>query len=93
MTPLRAIILAAVPLGVLALVLVLSGGDGKGAHRVSGPFAWLRPAPAPLDWNLATTPSGARLSYPPSWRVIETDPGVMCTRSGCCFHSPWGRVT
>lgn len=25
--------------------------------------------------------------------VIDTEPGVMCTASGLCFHSPYGRTS
>jgi len=49
-------------------------------------FSWLRPQTAPAGWKLVRIPSGAVLAYPPSWRLIKTDPGtataVVRTRDG-----------
>jgi hypothetical protein len=59
---------------LLILALASCGGSARG--RASGPFAWLRPASAPAGWNLARTPAGAVLAYPPGWTPIKTDPGT-----------------
>ena len=61
--------------GVMAVVLAGCGAAGRG--RASGPFGWLRPAAAPTGWNVARTPGGAALAYPPGWTPIKTDPGTV----------------
>jgi hypothetical protein len=71
-----AIALSAVAAGIVALIIVLAAAGGISPRRASGPFAWLRPAPAPAGWHVAHTPSGAALAYPPGWSTIKTDPGT-----------------
>jgi hypothetical protein len=63
-----------VGVAVVTLALVVAGGASP--RRVSDPFAWLRPASAPVGWHIAHTPGGAALAYPPGWNAIETDPGT-----------------
>ena len=67
-----------VAVAAAAAVLVAAiGGNGSSTHvRASGPFGWLRPAPAPAGWSVARVPSGARLAYPPGWNRIKTDSGT-----------------
>jgi hypothetical protein len=61
----------------LAAAALAVAGCGA-AHRPSGPFTWLRPAPPPAGWHIARLPSGAAaLAYPPGWRVIHGDPGTV----------------
>jgi hypothetical protein len=73
----RAVIgLSAVGAGVVALVIALAAAGGTSPRRVSGPFAWVRPASPPADWRVARLPDGAALSYPPGWTAIKTDPGT-----------------
>jgi hypothetical protein len=40
------------------------------------PFASVRPAPAPANWQAATIPIGAVLAYPPGWTRVASDPGT-----------------
>ena len=62
---------------VLAGLLVGLAPGGQSTHDgPAGPFAWLRPVPAPGDWKVARIRGGARLSYPPGWRPLKTDPGT-----------------
>jgi hypothetical protein len=73
----RAVIgLSAVGAGVVALIIALSAAGGTSPRRASGPFAWLRPASPPVGWQVARTPDGAALAYPPGWSAIKTDPGT-----------------
>jgi hypothetical protein len=38
----------------------------------------VHPSPVPPGWQTRALPSGdATLAYPPSWRLIETDPGTV----------------
>ena len=67
---------AVVALGVVVLVIALTGGIASSRGRASGPFAWLRPASPPSGWNVARTQSGATLAYPPGWTPLKTDPGT-----------------
>jgi hypothetical protein len=70
---------AALPLAglmVVLLIVALAACGGSGRGRASGPFGWLRPAPAPTGWNVARTQGGAALAYPPGWTPIKTDPGT-----------------
>ncbi len=60
-----------------ALVLAFAGCGGSASGRASNPFAWLRPASTPSSWNVARTPGGAMLAYPPGWTLIKTDPGTV----------------
>jgi hypothetical protein len=71
-----AVVLAAVAVGALALAIALLAAGGTPGRRVSGRFAWLRPAPPPAGWRLARIPDGAALAYPPGWVAIRTDPGT-----------------
>ena len=71
-----AIGLSAVAAGVVALIIALATAGGTSQRRASGPFAWLRPASPPAGWNVARTPDGAALAYPPGWTAIKTDPGT-----------------
>jgi hypothetical protein len=80
---------ASAGLGVaaLALIVCVTGcGGGQASHRrASGPFAWLHPGLPPTGWNLARTPAGATLAYPPGYRPIKSDPRtatVALLRSG-----------
>jgi hypothetical protein len=59
-----------------ALLVALAGCGGSGRGRASGSFAWLKPASPPSGWNVARTPAGAMLSYPPGWTPLKTDPGT-----------------
>jgi hypothetical protein len=69
--------LSAVGAGVAALIIALAAAGGTSTRRASGPFAWLRPASAPVGWHVARTPDGAALAYPPGWTAIRTDPGTV----------------
>jgi hypothetical protein len=62
----------------LAITVGVTGcGGGQSSHRrEAGPFAWLRPAAPPTAWEVARTPRGSTLAYPPGWRSIKTDPGT-----------------
>jgi len=68
--------LVALTLAAVVLIVALASGGESSDSRASGQFAWLEPAPPPAGWNVATTASGAMLSYPPGWRPIRTDPGT-----------------
>lgn len=73
----RAVIgVSTVGVGVVVLIIALGAAGGDSPRRASGPFAWLRPASPPVDWNVARTPDGAALAYPPGWTPIKTDPGT-----------------
>jgi hypothetical protein len=73
----RAVIgLSAVGVGVVVLIIGLVTAGGASPRRASDPFAWLRPASAPVGWLVARTPDGAALAYPPRWTAIKTDPGT-----------------
>lgn len=62
---------------LIAVVVVVAAGTGGSSDRPPAtPFAWLHPAPPPGGWQLARTPSGATLAYPPGWRTVKTDPGT-----------------
>ena len=63
-------------MALLALVALLLMAASPSPHRDTD-FGWLRPQVAPQGWNVARTPSGAALAYPPAWRKIETDPGTV----------------
>jgi hypothetical protein len=39
-------------------------------------FAWLQPARAPARWHNVRLPSGAAISYPPSWHAATGDRGT-----------------
>jgi hypothetical protein len=72
---------AAIGATAVALILVgiyvgLAPGDQRSQGPAAGAFAWLRPAPAPADWNVTRISGGATLSYPPGWRPLKTDPGT-----------------
>ena len=66
----------AVALIVLGVFVGLTSGDQRSQGPPAGAFAWLRPAPAPADWNVTRISGGATLSYPPGWRPLKTDPGT-----------------
>jgi hypothetical protein len=66
----------AIAVGAVALIVALTQGSGSKPGRASGPFAWLQPASPPSGWNVAFTPGGAALAYPPEWTPIKTDPGT-----------------
>jgi hypothetical protein len=66
----------AVALIVLGVFVGLTSGDQASHGPRAGAFAWLRPAPAPADWNVARISGGATLSYPPGWKPLKTDPGT-----------------
>ena len=70
---------AAVALISLGVFVGLTAGDQASHGPAAGAFAWLRPAPPPADWNVARIRGGAKLSYPPGWRPIRTDPGAATT--------------
>jgi hypothetical protein len=66
-----------VVVAVGAALLVALAGCGESARgRASGPFAWLKPASSPGGWNVARTPAGAMLAYPPGWTPLKTDRGT-----------------
>ncbi len=74
---------ATVAIGATAVALILLGvfvgltpGDQRSQSPSAGAFAWLRPAPAPADWNVTRISGGATLSYPPGWKPLKTDPGT-----------------
>ena len=69
--------LVVVAVGAVLLAVALAGCGSSGPGSASGPFAWLRPASSPAGWNVARTPGGAMLAYPPGWTPIETDPGTV----------------
>jgi hypothetical protein len=66
----------AVALIVLGVFVGLTPGDQRSQGPPAGAFAWLRPAPAPADWNVTRISGGATLSYPPGWKSLKTDPGT-----------------
>ena len=68
--------LVAVTLAAVVLIVALASGGESSDRQTAGQFAWLHPAPPPAGWSVATTASGAMLSYPPGWRPIRTDPGT-----------------
>jgi hypothetical protein len=68
--------LALAGLMAVLLVLALAGCGGPARGRVSGPFAWLKPASPPTGWSVVRTQAGAMLAYPPGWTPIKTDPGT-----------------
>ena len=68
--------LSAVGAGVVALIIALAAAGGTSPRRASGAFAWLRAASPPVGWQVARTPDGAALAYPPGWTTIKTDPGT-----------------
>jgi hypothetical protein len=73
----RAVIgLSAVGVGVAVAIIALLAAAGPGRRRAFDPFAWLRPALPPNGWQVARTPDGAALAYPPGWEAIKTDPGT-----------------
>src|SRR5436305_9184491 len=49
-----------------------SAGGGSSVTAV----AWLRATPPPASWPGLRIPSGAQLTYPPSWRRSHGDPGT-----------------
>ena len=52
-------------------------GDQRSQGPSAGAFAWLRPAPAPADWNVARISGGATLScIRPDGGRFKTDPGT-----------------
>lgn len=68
---------AAGALVVLLMAIVAAPGHRSAGEPVPTAFSWLQPAAAPAGWNVAMTPSGARLVYPPAWREIESDSGTV----------------
>jgi hypothetical protein len=66
----------AVALIVLGVSVGLTSGDQASHDPRPGAFAWLRPAPAPADWNVTRISGGATLSYPPGWKPLKSDPGT-----------------
>jgi hypothetical protein len=58
----------------VALTGALSSSGASAPARASGAFAWLHPALLPAGWNLARTPGGAALAYPPGWRPRQFRP-------------------
>ena len=72
---------------VLALLAAFAiGAANQSSPANHGAFAWLHPADAPNDWNVAVTPGGARFAYPPGWQPIQTDPGT----ASAAPHGPRG---
>ena len=61
---------------LLALLAFLLLAASPSSHRDTD-FSWLRPQVAPQGWNVARTPAGAALAYPPAWHKIETDAGTV----------------
>lgn len=71
-------LLAGLALAAAVAVAGCGGGSTGGGHAAADAFAWLRPAPPPMNWRIARLPSGAAaLAYPPGWRPIRTDPGTV----------------
>jgi hypothetical protein len=62
-----------IPGALAAIALAACGGT---SHQPPQPFAWLKPAPPPSGWKVATIPTGSVLAYPPSWELIHSDPGA-----------------
>lgn len=63
--------------GALAIVaLSLLGAVACGGSK-QGPFAWLKPRPAPQNWTVARIPTGAEFAYPPGWRTMHGDAGTV----------------
>ena len=79
----RWILLAALALVSAAAVAACGSSESSeisGAPAAANPaaFTWVHPGPAPSVWRTTPLPSGdASLSYPPSWRLIKTDPGTV----------------
>ena len=59
-------------LAALIAVVALAAADQRQRS-----FAWLRPQAVPQHWGTAAVPSGARLAYPPGWRLIHSDRGTV----------------
>jgi hypothetical protein len=51
-----------------------SGGRAAVPARQS--FPWLRPAPPPAGWTVASIPDGATLPFPPDWKAVHGDAGT-----------------
>ena len=62
---------------VAALGLAVAVAGCGGQAGASGPFAWLRPAPAPAGWVVAHLRDGAALAYPSGWGRVKSDPGTV----------------
>jgi hypothetical protein len=71
------LIAVAVAVGVVALIVAPAIGGTSSRGRAPGPFAWLHPATAPVDWLVARALGGATFAYPPGWRPIKADPGTV----------------
>jgi len=85
----RAVIgLCAVGVGVAVAIIALLAAACPGRWCASDPFAWLRPALPPVGWQVARTPNGAALAYPPGWKAIKTDPGT----ASVALRSSGGRI-
>lgn len=75
------------PVALLVACLLLAAGAapalGAGAREPvprAGPFAWLVPAPAPLEWSRSVIPAlagQASVAYPPSFTRINGDAGTV----------------
>ena len=59
-----------------ALLVAMAGCGESDRGGASDPFGWLRPTSPPAGWNVARTPSGAMLAYPPGWTGLKSDPGT-----------------
>ena len=68
---------AAAALVVLLVPIVVAVVHRSPGTPAPTAFSWLQPADEPAGWNVAMTPSGATLVYPPAWREIPTDSGTV----------------
>jgi hypothetical protein len=67
-------------LSAAAVAACGSSSDPSGPRASANPaaFARVHSAPVPSGWRTRSLPSGdATLAYPPSWRLIKTDPGTV----------------
>lgn len=88
-------------LGATATLVLCAACGGQSSRSTSGPgasrpapggppsrpsFSWFKAQPPPQGWRVARIPTGAAMSYPPSWKPQPGDPGTataaLRTRGG-----------
>jgi hypothetical protein len=68
---------------ISALAIVVTAAVAGGAQEKAAPFAWLRPTSVPAGWDRVTTADGrVVLSYPPTFRIVHSDPGSVSVALG-----------
>ena len=67
--------LVTLAVGWALLAVALAGWGTSDPGRATGPFAWLKPTPVPVGWNVVHGGAGA-VAYPPGWIPVKTDPGT-----------------